>query len=109
MSYISVPAEKVIKCCEAFIIKSDANKLKRIDEIIGELAKTRGWNFKPLGVAKAREMLENNNGGMGYQIRFDVALYVKSEKREMVERLLLLAKNGDPVMVSDKHAFIFEY
>jgi len=109
MSYITVSAEKVIKHCEAFIIKSDAHKLEQVNAIINKLAQTPCWNFKPLGFDKAEEMLKNNKATMRHQIPFDVALFGKSEKREMVENLLLLAKNGDPVMVSDNHAFIFEY
>ena len=109
MSYIICKSEKVIKCCEAFIKVSDANKLERIEQIINRLANKRLWNFKKMGFETAEELLKNNKATMDYQIPFDVNLYSKSEKREMVDSLLLLAKNGEPVMVSDKHAFIFEY
>lgn len=109
MSHITVSAEKVMKCCEAFIRISDARKAARIEDIISELAKVKGWNFKPYGIEKAKLMLESNDASLRYQIPYDIAKHVKSEKREIAEKLLILAKHGDPIIISYDHAFILEW
>lgn len=110
MSYITVPAEKVIICCENVIKQAHINRLKRLEEIINSLANYRMlWVFPAMGKKKAEETLNNGDAGIRWQIPYDCNIFNKSTKREQAEKLLLLAKHGDPVIITDKHAWIFDY
>ena len=109
MSYITVPAEKIIKCCEAFIAQSDFNMAYNAAEMLKRYANQRISIFskQTRGYQGAFDYLENTDdfaNGLKWSAKF-----WKSENREAVERLLILAKHGDPVIISDEHAFILEW
>ena len=46
---------------------------------------------------------------MTYQVPFDINLTYTSDNEEAANNLLKLAKHGDPVIISDKHAFILDW
>ena len=109
MSYITVSAEKVIKCCENFLDNAAEKRKARLEEIINKYANTRLWNFKKIGYEIAYDRLIKGEAGMGYQVPFDINLTYTSDNEEATNNLLKLAKHGDPVIISDKHAFILDW
>ena len=109
MSHITVSAEKVIKCCETFLDHAAEKRKERLDKIINKYAKSRLWNFKRMGYEIAYTRLVNGEAGMNYQVPFDVNLNCTSDKEEAAYNLLKLAKHGDPVIISDEHAFILDW
>ena len=109
MSYITVSAEKVIKCCENFLDNAAEKRKERLEEIINKYANTRLWNFKKMGYEIAYDRLVNGEARMDYQVPFDIKLNCTSDKEEAAHNLLKLAKHGDPVIISDEHAFILDW
>ncbi len=61
------------------------------------------WGEK-WGYQKAFDFLENDPD---FQSLYYQSCFWKGRTYESVECLLNLAKNGNPVMISDKHSFIF--
>lgn len=108
MSYILVDSKKVIKACNTWLEAYDSKKLEAVNEIVDKLANTRLWNFKKMGQEKAMQRLMQGKAGMQYQIPFDCRLCSDSDNYKIVKRLLVLAKHGDPVVITDNHYFIFE-
>ena len=108
MSYITVSAEKVIKCCENYFIKMENNKAHDAANIIRKYAEKKTYIFfgKPWGYQNAYEYLES---GKDFETLHYAACFWKGEYYEKIERLYTLAKHGDPVMVSDDVAFILTY
>lgn len=108
MSHIIVPAAKVIKCCENFILSRSIRRCRNAAEVLKrEAAQKQYWFFgKPIGYKKAYEWYCNASplDTMKYW-----ACFWEDEKDEYAKNLLTLAKHGDPVMLTDKHAFILEY
>ena len=109
MSYITVSAEKLIKCCENFILSRSIRRCRKAAVVLKKkAAQKQFWFFgKPIGYKKAYEWYcntETNFSTVKYW-----ACFWEDEKDEYAENLLTLAKHGDPVMLSDKHAFILNY
>ena len=109
MSHITVSAEKVIKCCETFLDHAAEKRKERLDKIINKYANIRLWNFRKMGYEMAYDRLIKGEAGMDYQMEFDIKLNYVSNKEQAAHNLLKLAKHGDPVIISDKHAFILDW
>lgn len=109
MSHITVSAEKIIKCCENFLDHSAEKRKERLEEIINNYANIRLWNFRKMGYEMAYDRLIKGEAGMDYQIPFDIKLNYVSNKEQAAYNLLKLAKHGDPVIISDEHAFILDW
>lgn len=109
MSYITVSAEKVIKHCEAFLAYNDMVFLAKQAEQIKKLANEKKFIlFGPkYTYDEAYNILENDisfsSRSLKYHLRPDAYRF------DDVTELLKLTENGNPVMVSDNHAFIFDW
>jgi hypothetical protein len=108
MSYITVSADKVIQCCQNYTIYNENRKAQRAAIILADKAKERKyWLFGPeIGYQAAFD--HYMNGDDFTSLRFHSCFWT-TETDETVKNLLNLARNGDPVMLSDKHAFIFNF
>lgn len=108
MSYIICDSENVKDACINWLSNMQSRKIKRRNQIIEKLAETRLWNFKKIGIETAEDLLYSGKAGMKYQIPFDVNEFNVSKKEEDVFNLLTIAEKGNPVYITDNHAFIFE-
>jgi hypothetical protein len=108
MSYISVPAEKVIELCEYVMAHAEWLQVHHEMAAIKKYAKAkRFWLFgKEIGYEKAWQNIKNASSVFDY-MDYTAIFYIHGEYYEMAEKLKRLAENGNPVMVSDKHSFIF--
>ena len=108
MSHISVPAEKVIKCCNNWKAYWNIRNCQRAANILAKKAKEKRFIIfgSPIGYQKAYEycMEEDNFCSLKFQLCF-----ILGETGETIKNLLMLAKHGNPVIISDKHAFILDF
>lgn len=109
MSYITVSAEKVINCCEAFLINNDmiyrriqANEIKKLANEKKSIFFGSKYTYD-----EAYNILEKDisftKRSLCYHMRPDY------ERFNDANNLLKLAKHGDPVIISDEHAFILNW
>ena len=108
MSQITVSAELVIQCCNNFNTYNDKQDCLREAKYIREYANNKRFIIfgEKWGYQKAFEYLENNSDfdTFGYSI-----IRCKGRTGERVDNLRLLAQNGDPVIITDNDAFIFNF
>ena len=108
MSQITVPAELVLQCCANFVKYWDERDAFRESEYVREYAERKQFIIfgKKWGYQEAFEYLEKNSD-------FDTLAYSairwQGTDGQIVKNLKLLAENGDPVIITDKHAFIFNF
>lgn len=109
MSYITVPAEKVIKCCENWIIYDDIRNCQNAAIMMAKESKKKRFIFwgSEIGYQKAWDNLMNPDE-FGPSLRF-ASCFWDTKYNDIVNNLLTLAKHGDPVMLTDKHAFILNF
>lgn len=109
MSYITVPAEKVIKHCEAFLVYNDMLFRAIQAELIKKLVNEKKFIlFGPkYTYDEAYNILENDISFTSRSLKYHSR--PNCDGFDEVSSLLKLAKNGGPVTVSNKHSFIFDY
>ena len=109
MSHITVSAEKVIKHCVAFLKHNDMVFRAKQADLIKKLAKERKFIFfgSKYTYDEAYNILEKDisltSRSLKYHLRPD------ANRFDDVTYLLKLAENGDPVIITDNHAFIFDW
>ena len=108
MSYITVPAEKVIKCCQNWILYDNIRDCQNAAVILAKKAREKKYIFfgEKIGYQAAFDYYMNSDDFT--TLKFHACFY-NTEINDSIENLLTLAQNGDPVMVTDKHAFIFRF
>ncbi len=109
MSYITVPAEKVRKLCEYVIRHGEWLQAHYEMAAIQKYSKAkRFWLFgEKIGYEKAWQNICNASSAFDY-MEYIAIWYTSGERYDQALQLKLLAENGDPVIISDKHSFIFD-
>ena len=65
------------------------------------------WLFgKPIGYEKALKNIKT--GDIFAYAEYNTAPWILGKKYDLADNIRLLAKNGDPVIISDNAAFIFD-
>ena len=104
MSHVIVSSEKVIKVCEAMIENAKEMKTHNLANMVYEEAHRKHWFSKPIGYEKAlARVLENDH--TRFELRIINATH--NETIQDCKKLIILAKIGDPVVITDSHAYIF--
>ena len=100
MSYIVVPSFKVKYQCEQHLAKIDRLRTEMLGREVYKEAHKKRMFGKPWGYEKAL-------ASMGSDSMFSISLTFGSQESKC-KALLTLAKNGDPVYVSDDAAWVME-
>lgn len=105
MSHITVSSDKVIKACEFYMMHCEFYRdMAQLNAIKKEANSKTFWCFrKPIGYEKALKNIQN--AGV---FEYYTASWISGEKYDLADNIRLLAKNGDPVIISDNAAFIFD-
>lgn len=110
MSYITVPAERVIACCKNWLAYNEIRNCQAAARVLVKKAKEKKYIFfgGEIGYQKAYEYYTQNASDCFDSLKYHCCFW-EGGTWETVNNLLLLAENGDPVIITDKHAFIFNF
>lgn len=108
MSHITAASDKVIKACELYMMYCEFNRdMTQLNAIKKEANSKTFWCFgKPIGYEKALKNIQN--AGVFEYAEYYTATWICGKKYDLADNIRLLAKNGDPVIISDNAAFIFD-
>ena len=109
MSYITVSAELVKQCCNNWKAYWQYQNAYNASAILRKAAKEKKYLFfgPEIGYQAAFDYLENS-ADFGASLKWS-ACFWNGETDQIIDNLLLLADNGDPVNISDNQAFIFKF
>lgn len=105
MSHVIVSSEKVRKVCDVKIAHVKMLKAWNLACHVYEEAHRKPWFGKPIGYQRAFDAIMNDRNRK-MEILFENCHY--NDVLEECNKLLILAKIGDPVVITHEHAYIFK-
>lgn len=104
MSHVTVNADTVIKACQAKIERMKMLKAWNLAIAVQYEANRKRWFSKPWGYQKAFDTIMADRE-MKLDIRISNHHY--DEAINECNTLITLAQIGDPVVITDEHAYLF--
>lgn len=104
MSHVTVNANTVIEVCQARIEQMNMYKVWNLANAVRYEANRKRWFGKPWGYQKAFDVIMDDRDMM-MDIRAGNCYL--NQVIDECECLITLAELGDPVVITDEHAYLF--